>query len=137
MTLIGVTPHMHLVGKQMKATATKPDGTTIPLIWIKDWDFRWQDTYRFVEPIKLPQGTVINMEAVYDNSSANPDNPNTPPKRVVRGEQTTNEMCICFLQLTLDHVPAATGGAAAGAGRGALLRKLFGGGATGENKSEK
>src|SRR5438105_2634647 len=82
------TPHMHLVGKQMKVTATMPDGSIIPLIHITDWDFRWQDQYRYVEPIKLPQGTVLNLEAIYDNSANNPDNPNSPPQRVVRGEQT-------------------------------------------------
>ncbi len=133
-TLIGVTPHMHLVGKQMKVTATKPDGTVVPLVWIKDWDFRWQDQYRFAEPVKLPAGTKVELEAIYDNSTANPDNPNTPPQRVTRGEQTTNEMCICFLQLTMDQLtlparrPAADAGAAPG--RAGLLRRLLGGGPT-------
>lgn len=60
------------------------------------------------------------MEAVYDNSTNNPDNPNTPPKRVMHGEQTTNEMCICFLQYTVDGAKVATGG------RGGLLRKWLG-----------
>lgn len=123
-TLLGITPHMHLVGKQMKVTATKPDGTVVPLVNITDWDFRWQDQYRFVDPVKLPKGTVVNLEAVYDNSAKNPDNPNTPPKRVTHGEQTTNEMCICFLQYTVDGTTAsATVGST---GRGSLLRRLFG-----------
>ena len=56
----------------MKATATLPDGTTRPLIWIKEWDFNWQDEYRYVEPVYLPKGTAITMRYVYDNSSANP-----------------------------------------------------------------
>lgn len=122
-TLLGVTPHMHLIGKQMKVIATKPDGTVVPLINVTDWDFRWQGTYRYVDPIKLPKGTVVSLEAQYDNSTANPDNPNSPPKRVTHGEQTTNEMCICFLQYTLDD-----GSVPAGPGRpgGGLLRKLLG-----------
>ena len=119
-TLLGITPHMHLVGKKMKVTATKPDGSVVPLVNVTDWDFRWQDQYRYVDPIKLPKGTVVNMEAVYDNSANNPDNPNTPPKRVMHGEQTTNEMCICFLQYTVDGAKVATGG------RGGLLRKWLG-----------
>ena len=123
-TLLGITPHMHLVGKQMKVTAIKPDGKVVPLVNITDWDFRWQDQYRFVDPVKLPKGTIVNMEAVYDNSANNPDNPNTPPKRVTHGEQTTNEMCICFLQYTVD---GTTAGATVGStGRGSLLRRLFG-----------
>ena len=123
-TLLGITPHMHLVGKQMKVTAIEPDGKVVPLVNITDWDFRWQDQYRFVDPVKLPKGTIVNMEAVYDNSANNPDNPNTPPKRVTHGEQTTNEMCICFLQYTVD---GTTAGATVGStGRGSLLRRLFG-----------
>ena len=26
---------------RMKAVAAKPDGTTVPLLWIRDWDFAW------------------------------------------------------------------------------------------------
>jgi hypothetical protein len=105
----GITPHMHLLGREMKATATEPDSAVVPLIWIKDWDFRWQDQYRFKEPIRLPAGTKVDVEAVYDNSAANPANPSSPPKRVRFGEQTTDEMCICFVQLRIDasHRPAS------------------------------
>jgi hypothetical protein len=45
--------------------------------------------------VPLPKGTVIQVDAVYDNSSSNPKNPNDPPKRVHWGEQTTDEMCLC------------------------------------------
>ena len=54
----------------MKVNARFPDGTVMPLIWIKDWDFNWQGQYRYKEPIKLPKGTKIELEYVYDNSSA-------------------------------------------------------------------
>lgn len=96
-TVIGVVPHMHLIGKQMSVTATKPDKSVTQLINIDDWDFRWQDQYRYAQPIKLPAGTRIDLNAVYDNSAANADNPNDPPKRVRHGEQTTDEMCLCFV----------------------------------------
>jgi len=93
-----VGPHMHLIGKQMKVTATLPDGSTKPMIWIKDWDFNWQGQYRFKQPMVLPAGTRIDMEAIFDNSKDNPRNPNDPPKLVHWGEQTTDEMAIVFLQ---------------------------------------
>lgn len=107
-TVIGMFPHMHLVGKQMKVTATLPSGEVEPLIWIKDWQFQWQDQYRFVDPIKLPRGTRVDVEAIYDNSANNPDNPNSPPKRVRHGEQTTDEMCICFAQILVPNAPGMT-----------------------------
>lgn len=96
---IGITPHMHWIGKEMKVWATKPDGTQVPLIWIKDWDFNWQGNYQFAEPIPLPKGTRIELSSTYDNSAANPRNPNDPPKLVTFGEQTTDEMCLCGIQV--------------------------------------
>jgi hypothetical protein len=101
-TLRGVTPHMHLLGKEMTVTATLPDGTEKQLVRVPDWDFNWQTPYAFKEPIKLPSGSKINLVARYDNSDKNPRNPSHPPKLVHWGEQTTDEMCIAFLNYTLD-----------------------------------
>src|SRR5204862_7141480 len=39
-TLLGVVPHMHPIGREMKVEATTPENKLIPLIWIKDWDFK-------------------------------------------------------------------------------------------------
>ena len=69
---LGVAPHMHLLGREMKITATLPDGKIQPLVWIKDWDFNWQDQYAFAKPLSLPKGTVLDLEAIYDNSAENP-----------------------------------------------------------------
>ena len=99
--LIGITPHAHLLCKDMKVNARLPDGKVEPLIWIKDWDFNWQGQYRYAEPVHLPKGTRIEMRYVYDNSTANPHNPSNPPQRVTYGEQTTNEMALLFLQAVL------------------------------------
>jgi hypothetical protein len=102
--VLGVAPHMHLLGRSMKAQAVLPDGKTVPLVWIKDWDFNWQMGYAFVEPVRLPKGSHIEIEAVYDNSAENPHNPNSPPKEVRWGEQTTDEMCLMSVQLTTDSL---------------------------------
>ncbi|HYF51367.1 MAG TPA: hypothetical protein VEJ63_18275 [Planctomycetota bacterium] len=96
--LLGITPHAHLVCREMKATATLPDGSKKPLIWIKDWDFNWQEQYLYAKPLQLPAGTKLDMEYVYDNSDENIRNPSNPPKRVRHGEQTTDEMALLFLQ---------------------------------------
>jgi hypothetical protein len=94
---ISIFPHMHLLGREMTAEALFPDGTTKTLIHVPDWDFNWQDTYHFKEPVDLPAGTKIQVTAYYDNSAENPNNPHNPPKAVRWGEQTTDEMCILFL----------------------------------------
>ncbi|HUR33346.1 MAG TPA: tetratricopeptide repeat protein [Vicinamibacterales bacterium] len=90
--LLSVYPHAHYLGKAMKVEATLPDGRVEPLLWIRHWDFNWQDAYRYVRPIALPKGTTIAMQYTYDNSAANPRNPHSPPARVVYGPQSTDEM---------------------------------------------
>ena len=102
-TLYRVTPHMHLLGKDMKVTATLPDGTLVPLVHVQNWDFNWQTGYDLKNPLRLPAGSKVELTARYDNSSGNPVNPNNPPRRVTWGEQTTDEMCLAFLSYTRDR----------------------------------
>jgi thiol-disulfide isomerase/thioredoxin len=102
-TLISLLPHMHLVGKEMKLTATLPDGAVKPLVWIKDWNFYWQNNYMYREPVRLPQGTRLDISSRYDNSSANPLNPSNPPKRVLFGNGSTDEMCFGIFQVLADR----------------------------------
>jgi hypothetical protein len=104
-TALGVTPHMHYLGREMRVTARRPgEADPIPLIWIRDWDFNWQGEYQLREPIVLPKGTVIEVEAFYDNSSDNPRNPHPVPQLVTYGQETTDEMCLCGVQIALDDV---------------------------------
>jgi hypothetical protein len=103
-----IAPHMHLLGRKMTVTATTPSGPQC-LISISDWDFNWQGMYRYANPIPLPTGTRLSLEAYYDNSEDNPRNPNSPPKPVSWGEQTTDEMCIAFLGVTVDAENLTTG----------------------------
>lgn len=98
--LMAAFPHMHLLGRTMGLTATLPDGTTRCLVNIQDWDFHWQRTYWFKEPITLPKGTRFDLTASYDNSKDNRDNPSNPPRDAKVGMETTNEMC----QLALYYI---------------------------------
>jgi hypothetical protein len=88
----GIAAHAHYIAKEMKADAMLPDGRVQPLIWIKNWDFNWQDTYTFKTSIRLPKDTRIDVHVIYDNSTDNPRNPNNPPKAVFWGEQSSDEM---------------------------------------------
>ncbi len=101
-TVLGVTPHMHLLGRSMQVVATLPDKTQKTLVSVPDWDFNWQTSYVFKEPMKLPSGTRVSLVAHYDNSPGNPRNPNKSPRDVTWGEQTTDEMCVAFLGYTRD-----------------------------------
>ena len=92
MIVLSVMAHAHYLGKEFKATATLPDGTTKPMLWIQDWDFNWQDRYFYKEPVPLPKGTRIDVSISYDNSADNPRNPCNPPRRVQWGMQSLDEM---------------------------------------------
>ncbi len=81
-SIVTINPHMHMLGKSFKAYAIKPNGDTVRLIAIPQWDFRWQYFYTFKTMVKIPKGSVIVAEGEYDNTVANPNNPNKPPKMV-------------------------------------------------------
>lgn len=101
--VLDITPHMHQLGREIVATATLPDGHVEPLILIEDWDFNWHDHYVYTRPLRLPRGSRIDVSAVFDNSAANPRNPHSPPRVVRWGEQTADEMCVCFFQITTEQ----------------------------------
>jgi mono/diheme cytochrome c family protein len=96
-TVYSVMPHMHLLGKSVKITMTPPGETPTVLVDIAQWDYNWQETYWLAKPIAAKAGTRFEIEAVFDNSEKNPNNPNVPPKAVGYGEQTTNEMLFGFV----------------------------------------
>lgn len=95
-SVLGVAPHMHLLGRTAYAYAVTPKGDTINLIKIGDWDFHWQGGYAFKNMVRLPKGSVLTYEATYDNTVDNPENPNSPPKLSRWGESTTDEMLLCY-----------------------------------------
>ena len=92
MKLTDVTPHMHFLGREFISIATLPDGSERPLIRIADWDFRWQNTFTYREPVHLPAGSRIDAWVRYDNSAENPRNPALEPRAVTWGWETTDEM---------------------------------------------
>ncbi len=99
--ILWVNPHMHLRGKSAFYEATFPDGTRRVLLEVDDYDFQWQHTYRFREPVEAPAGTEIYFRACWDNSADNPSNPD--PTRAVRwGRPTSDEMgfgCMSFAEI--------------------------------------
>ncbi len=97
MSLFEITPHMHQVGRKYIAVAITPQNDTIPLIKIDNWDMGWQETYRFEKLLKLPKGTQIVISGYYDNSAANPYNPNKPPNIVRQSMNKQDEMLLLML----------------------------------------
>lgn len=99
----GIGPHMHLIGRDVWMWAEPPAGPAIPLIWIRDWDFNWQGTYRPAKPLRLPRGTRIWGQWTHDNSAANPANPHVPPREIRNGGNSTDEMAGAWIYVILDR----------------------------------
>ncbi len=97
--ILAVQPHAHYLARQIRGLARLPDGTIKWLVYIKEWDFRWQDVYRLREPLTLPPGSRLEMSYSYDNSLANPRNPHRPPERVTFGQTTGSEMGNLWVQV--------------------------------------
>jgi tetratricopeptide (TPR) repeat protein/mono/diheme cytochrome c family protein len=106
-TLLAIYPHAHFLGKQIDAWAELPDGRRLSLLKIDHWDINWQASYTYRQPVALPAGTVVAMRIGYDNTAENPRNPNHPPKRVLAGNRSVDEMGHVWLQV----LPAASSNA--------------------------
>jgi thiol-disulfide isomerase/thioredoxin len=93
--ILSMSPHMHLRGKSFEYTLTRPDGTEEVLLSVPKYDFAWQTTYILAEPKQVLKGSKLKCTAVYDNSTANPNNPN-PSAFVIWGDQSWNEMMLGY-----------------------------------------
>jgi len=97
--LRAIQPHAHYRARAVTAWATLPGGERRPLIEIRNWDFNWQDQYRYADPFWVPAGTTLAMEYVFDNSASNPRNPDRPPGRVAWGWRSSDEMADVWIQM--------------------------------------
>lgn len=104
LSLLSVFPHQHLLGKTIKAFGITPNQDTLPFIDIPQWDFHWQDFYFYKQIIYAPAGTLVKGTGTYDNTTGNPDNPNTPPITVYPGLNTTDEMFLVYMHY-MYHLP--------------------------------
>jgi len=93
--LLSVNPHSHVRGKAFKYELIYPDGHSDVLLNLQRYDFNWQIQHQFATPVDVPAGVRLKVTAWYDNSAANPANPNANVA-VGFGEQTWEEMMIGY-----------------------------------------
>jgi hypothetical protein len=94
-------PHMHLRGKAMTVEAILPDGTIQTVSHVGNFNFNWMTNYIYAEdaaPV-FPKGTLIHVTAWYDNTHANPNNPD-PDQWVGYGDRTVDEMGHAWMNVT-------------------------------------
>lgn len=107
-SILTVNPHMHLLGKSFKGYALTPKGDTIRLISIPRWDFNWQYFYTFKKPVKVPKGSTIVAEGVYDNTRQNLNNPFSPP-RLVKDQNGSMRATDEMFQFIITYLPYKEG----------------------------
>jgi hypothetical protein len=93
-------PHFHLRGKAMKVEAIKPDGGREIVSYVGNFNFNWMTNYIYQDdasPI-YPKGTIIQVSAWYDNTTANKDNPD-PEQWVGYGDRTVDEMAHAWMNV--------------------------------------
>ncbi|MEX6688265.1 cytochrome c [Danxiaibacter flavus] len=105
-SIMYVWPHMHYIGKDFKAYLLTPAGDTTRLVHIPDWDFRWQEIYKFKKLVRVPKGSVIHIEGTYDNTAENPFNPHNPPQTVFSfGDMRSTDEMLTLMMVFLPYKP--------------------------------
>jgi hypothetical protein len=89
--LYSAFPHAHYRAYSNDLWIQYPDGKKKLLLSLPRYDFNWQRSYTFAEPVKIPAGSKLIAHYVYDNSKRNPSNPD-PSIKVTWGEQSHEEM---------------------------------------------
>jgi peroxiredoxin len=107
--LLSLSPHMHLRGRSFLFRAVYPDQRTETLLSVPRYDFNWQHTYILKKPLNVPAGTKIECVGVFDNSAANPNNPD-PTQEVRWGDQSWEEMMLGIVGYIYVNEPSRPSG---------------------------
>jgi len=93
-------PHFHLRGKAMEVKAILPDGSTEVVSYVGKFNFNWMTNYIYADDAApaFPKGTIIQVSAWYDNTKANPNNPD-PDQWVGYGDRTVDEMAHAWMNV--------------------------------------
>ncbi len=103
--LLAIMPHMHLRGRSFRLTG-QSSGSEQTLLEVPNYDFNWQHSYELTKPLPFEDFAGLRFEAIFDNSAANPTNPD-PEEYVTWGDQTWQEMAVVFLTVAKPRKPPA------------------------------
>jgi hypothetical protein len=83
--LLGVFPHMHLLGRSLRVERIR-DGEASCVADVPRWDFHWQQFYFYQQPIDIEPGDVARITCDFDTRGQS--------DVVTWGEGTRDEMCL-------------------------------------------
>ena len=92
----GVLPHMHERGQKLNATLLRADAQENQCaVQVDNWDFAWQRTYWYDEPIQANPEDEWQITCNFDSEDAT--------SAVLPGWGTRNEMCLTVLYVSTDE----------------------------------
>jgi len=94
-TIQAVGGHMHLLGRSIEVWLNPGTARAKLLLEIPRWNFHWQAVYQLEQPIAAGPGDVLRVTCRHDTSLRR-----GPPRYVLWGEGTTDEMCLGIVQVT-------------------------------------
>ena len=62
-SFVAIQPGKLKPGETIQVTAMRPDGTVEPLIWVEGFNPTYAEPYRFAQPVRLPAGSRILVNA--------------------------------------------------------------------------
>jgi hypothetical protein len=89
----GVFPHLHLRGRTLDLEVVRAsDGTSECMVDVPRWDFGWQRTYFYDDPVYVDPDDTLRLTCTFDTSGDTAEVP--------WGEGTGDEMCLVGLIAT-------------------------------------
>ncbi len=113
--VLGVVPHLHALAKRVLVDVRRPgEDENVCLVDIPNWDFNWQQDYRFLDDewVEVHPGDTLRLVCIYDNSPENQpviDGVQQEPQEVRWGARSVDEMCMAFLIVSEPYTPPIEG----------------------------
>jgi hypothetical protein len=95
-------PHLHLRGVAMSMEVFYPEtGQTETISSVSNWNAGWNHSHTYEDGYQplIPAGAIIILTSWFDNTAANPKNPD-PDQWVGAGQRTTDEMSHAWIAVT-------------------------------------
>jgi hypothetical protein len=102
MTVRAGAGHMHLLGRSITVVANPGTPRERVLVDVPVYDFDNQGSRTLAQPVPLRKGDVVRVTCTHDAKlrSLLPELASQPPRYVVWGEGTSDEMCLGILTVT-------------------------------------
>jgi copper type II ascorbate-dependent monooxygenase-like protein len=97
-----VAGHMHMLGRSLQIDVVHPDGARQRLLEIKVWNFDDQHATVLAEPVTVHAGDSLRVTCTHDATLREklPELAKLPPRYVVWGAGSSDEMCLGIVSYT-------------------------------------